>query len=340
VTIYFPADVQLASHYVKQAIPLMVKNGIAPNPCNFTLWFTYVTNRDQELKNVLDRMLEERKGFPEDTCRNLFKKYVMKEDVDLQDGLQASLTSVLHELVGSVEKAKDGADDYQRSLEESLECVSGDLTNSSLEDTIKLLIQTTQTIKLVTNGFQDQLKSAENEIMELRRMLHEEERRTYIDPLTQIGNRRAFDKRMVELFQKEERYISMVLVDLDYFKELNDTYGHLMGDKVLQSVGKTLQKACPENALVARYGGEEFVLLLEDSQEVACHIAETIRISLIKMILKKKNTGQIVDNVTASFGVAQKIEGEFPDQLIERADKALYAAKENGRNRVQVASSS
>ena len=223
MTFYFPADTQLASHYVKQAIPLMIKNGIPPNPCNFTLWFTYVTNRDQELKNALDQMLNEKRGFPEETCRNLFKKYVMREEVDLQEGLQASLTSVLHELVGSVEKAKNGADDFQRSLEESLECVSGDLTSSSLEDTIKLLIQTTQSIKLVTDGFQDQLESAEKEIIELRQLLHEKERHTYIDSLTQIGNRRAFDKRMTELFQGEKKIMTLVLIDLDHFKKLNDT---------------------------------------------------------------------------------------------------------------------
>lgn len=337
MTVYFPADMQLASRYVKQAIPLMIKNGIAPNPCNFSLWFTYVTNRDKELKNALDQMLKEKKKFSEEICRNLFKKHVMKEEVNKQEGLQASLTSVLHELVGSVEKAKNGTDDFQRSLEEGLESVSGELTNSSLEDTIKLLIQTTQSIKLVTNDFQGQLESAKNEIMELRQLLHENEQHTYIDPLTQIGNRRAFDKRMTEFFQNEKINMSLVLIDLDHFKRLNDTYGHLIGDKVLQGVGKTLQKVCPENALVARYGGEEFVLLLEDSQDKAFQIAEAIRVSLSKLSLKKKSSGEIIGNITASFGIAQKVDGEFPDQLIERADNALYTAKENGRDRIQIA---
>jgi len=334
VTVYFPADMQLASRYVKQAIPLMVKNGIAPNPCNYSLWFTYVTNRDKELKNVLDQMLKEKKKFSEEISRNLFKKHVMKEEINKQEGLQASLTSVLNELVGSVEKAKNGADDFQRSLEKGLECVSGELTSSSLEDTIKLLIQTTKSIKLVTNDFQGQLESAESEITELRQLLHENEQHTYIDPLTQIGNRRAFDKRMGESFQNEK--MSLVLIDLDHFKKLNDTYGHLMGDKVLQGVGKILQKVCPENALAARFGGEEFILLLEDSQDKAFQIAEAIRASLSKLTLKKKSSGEIVGNITASFGIAQKIDGEFPEQLIERTDNALYTAKENGRDRIQI----
>ena len=335
--VYFPADMQLASRYVKQAIPLMIKNGIAPNPCNFSLWFTYVTNRDKELKNVLDQMLREKKIFSEEICLNLFQKHVIREEINKQEGLQESLTSVLHELMGSVEKAKNGADDFQRSLEESLECVSGELTSSSLEETIKLLIQTTQSIKLVTNDFQGQLENAENEIMELRQLLHESEKHTYIDSLTQIGNRRAFDKRMTEFFQNEKINMSLVLIDLDHFKELNDTYGHLMGDKVLQGVGKILQKVCPENALVARYGGEEFTLLLEDSKDAAFRIAEAIRASLSKLTLKKKSSGEVVGGITASFGIAKKVNGEFPDQLIERADNALYAAKRNGRDQIQIA---
>ena len=337
MTVYFPADMQLASRYVKQAIPLMIKNGIAPNPCNFSLWFTYVTNRDKALKNILDQMIKEEKKFSEEICLDLFQKHIMKEEVNKQEGLQESLTSVLHELVGSVEKTKNGANEFQRSLEEGLEYVSGEITSSSLEETIKLLIQATQSIKLVTNDFQGQLESAENEIIELRQLLHENEQHTYIDSLTQIGNRRAFDKQMTDFFQNEKINISLVLIDLDHFKKLNDTYGHLMGDKVLQGVGKILQKVCPENALVARYGGEEFTLLLEDSQDTAFRIAEAIRTSLGKLTLKKKSSGEVVGDITASFGIAKKVNGEFPDQLIERADNALYTAKRNGRDQIQIA---
>ncbi len=335
MAIDFPEDAQLAARYIKQAFPLMVKNGVTPNPCNITLWYTYVTNRDLELKNTLDKMIEKKEEFSEEVCRSLFRKHVMKDEVDLQNGLQESLATVLHELVSSVEKTKNGANDYQRSLEEGLEDISGDLTSSSLEDTIKVLTQATQSINVVTNRFQDQLEIAENEIMELRQRLHQEELRNYIDPLTQIGNRSAFDARMVELCQKEKGNVTLVLIDLDGFKNINDTYGHLMGDKILQGVGRILQRDCPENTLVARYGGEEFVCLLEDSLAAACQIAETIRNSISKLNLKKKSSGEIVGNITASFGIAQKIEDEFPDQLIERADNALYTAKQNGRNQVK-----
>ncbi len=336
MAITFPEDTQLASRYVKQAIPLMIKNGIAPNPCTFTLWYTYVTNRDKELKNALDRMMEEKKEFSEEISRELFRKYVIKDEIDLQGNLQESLTSVLHGLMDSVGEVKNGTDNFQRSLTGGLDNISGEVNQSSLEDTIKLLIETTQSVKDVTDSFQDQLKNAETEIAELRQLLHEEIQHTYLDPLTKIGNRRAFDRRMLELFQQEKETVSLILIDLDHFKTINDTYGHVMGDKVLQGISIAIQNVCSEATLIARYGGEEFAILLEDTQEAAYHTTQAIQVAFSKLILKKKNTGEIVENITASFGLAQKLEGEFPDELIERADKALYTAKENGRNQIQI----
>lgn len=338
VALDFPEDTLLASRYVKQAIPLMIKNGIAPNPCNFALWYVYVANRDLELKNSVNRILEDKKEFSQEVSRDLFRKHIIENEVHLQEKLQESLKTILYELVDNVEKTQNGIDDYQRSLDEGLENISDDLSNTSLSDTIKLLIKTTQAIKSNTNNFQNQLAEAGNEIQELRQRLSQEEKNSYIDPLTQIGNRRAFDKRIIELFQKEDSKLTLIFVDLDHFKKLNDNYGHQIGDKVLQSIGKILQEICSDNALTARYGGEEFIILLEDSLETARNIVESIQASLSQLVLKKRNSGEVIGNITASFGVAQKIRGEFPEDLIERADKALYTAKISGRNQIKIAS--
>ena len=110
-----------------------------------------------------------------------------------------------------------------------------------------------------------------------------------------------------------------------------------MGDKVLQGVAKVMKKACPDNALAARYGGEEFAFLIQGSATTGASIAEQTRQLLSKLLLRKKSDGQVIDNITASFGVAQRNTGEYPERLIERADKALYEAKEAGRNRVALA---
>ncbi|MBR9805100.1 GGDEF domain-containing protein, partial [bacterium] len=210
-------------------------------------------------------------------------------------------------------------------------------TGASLENTLSHLIDTTRAVNAVAENFQTQLQSAENEIAELRKQLLSTVADANIDPLTKIANRRVFDRDLIQRFQKEDADTTLVLVDLDHFKQLNDTYGHLMGDKVLQAVGKVLQTLCPEGSLPVRYGGEEFALLVDGDLQSGCHLAETIRQALSKVSISRKNSGDVIENITASFGVAQRVSEEYPEELIERADQALYSAKENGRNQVSKA---
>ncbi|MDB2410291.1 GGDEF domain-containing protein [Pseudomonadales bacterium] len=333
----FPEDTALASRYVKQALPMMIKNKIAPNPCNFALWYAYVSNRDLLLNKKLDTTLKEKGTCPEVVSRDLFKKHVIKEEIALQKNLQDSLSNVVQELVGNVNNTKNQTNTYNQYLETSLTEILADPDPIHVQETVKNLIKTTKDASHLANDFQSQLQSAEEEIAALKQQLDQREEDAYLDALTKVGNRRAFDRRLVELFQTTDNDTTLVLVDLDHFKKLNDTYGHLMGDKVLQGVAKVMQKACPDNALAARYGGEEFAFLIQGNADIGANIAEHTRQLLGKLLLRKKSDGQVIDNITASFGVVQRNDGEYPEQLIERADKALYQAKEAGRNRVKMA---
>ena len=333
----FPEDTTLASRYVKQALPMMIKNKIVPNPCNFALWYAYVSNRDLVLNKKLDVTVKAKGTCPDIVSRELFKKHVIKEELDLQKNLQDSLSNVVQELVSSVNDTKNQTNTYTQFLETSLTEILADPDPAHVQETVKNLIKTTKDASHLANNFQSQLQSAEAEIAALKQQLDQREEDAYLDALTKVGNRRAFDRRLVELFQDADAEATLVLVDLDHFKKLNDTYGHLMGDKVLQGVAKVMKKACPDNALAARYGGEEFAFLIQGSATTGASIAEQTRQLLSKLLLRKKSDGQVIDNITASFGVAQRNKGEYPEQLIERADKALYEAKEAGRNRVALA---
>lgn len=333
----FPEDTTLASRYVKQALPMMIKNKITPNPCNFALWYAYVSNRDLALNKKLDNTIEEKGTCPDIVSRELFKKHVIKEEIALQKNLQDTLSNVVQELVSSVNDTKNQTDTYTQYLETSLNEILADPDPIHVQETVKNLIKTTKDASFLANEFQSQLQTAEEEITALKQQLDQREEDAYLDALTKVGNRRAFDRRLVELFQDTDTDATLVLVDLDHFKNLNDTYGHLMGDKVLQGVAKVMQKTCPDSALAARYGGEEFAFLIQGNADAGVRVAEQTRQLLGKLLLRKKSDGQVIDNITASFGVAQRTEGEYPEQLIERADKALYKAKESGRNRVTMA---
>jgi diguanylate cyclase (GGDEF)-like protein/PAS domain S-box-containing protein len=155
------------------------------------------------------------------------------------------------------------------------------------------------------------------------------------DPLTGLHNRRGLEGRAEAIhFRPGGVPLTQVwiMVDIDHFKRVNDTYGHEAGDEVLKAVAEALRSTARGADIVARFGGEEFVLVLPDtSAEMAVRIAERLRLAIAA--LSTEVDGQVI-RVTASFGVAQRAAQESQLEVLERADAALYSSKEGGRNRV------
>ncbi|MCP4674917.1 MAG: diguanylate cyclase [Deltaproteobacteria bacterium] len=163
------------------------------------------------------------------------------------------------------------------------------------------------------------------------------------DELTGLSNRRQFFEVMGEEFQRAKRYrrnLSCIILDVDLFKRVNDTYGHQTGDRVLKEIAGVLRANLRKSDLPARYGGEEFVcILVETDQDGAETVAERTRVSIEALTIDTEK-GEL--KVTSSFGVVslspeQLDQSEDPSQLVKLADEALYRAKENGRNRVELA---
>jgi diguanylate cyclase len=128
---------------------------------------------------------------------------------------------------------------------------------------------------------------------------------------------------------------SLVLLDLDHFKSLNDNYSHLLGDSVIRAVSNRLKSISRDGVSAYRYGGEEFALIVPNKDlRLARHYAENTRRLIEKISVRDKQSGQTVSSITASFGVAEFQGKESATSLIARADKLLYEAKQLGRNRV------
>lgn len=173
----------------------------------------------------------------------------------------------------------------------------------------------------------------ERESRVLQQILQEEQRMAMIDALTGIPNRAAYDDRIELEFKRWKRHrhaISILAWDIDHFKAINDAYGHRAGDKVLRIIGQHLTKFLRETDFVARYGGEEFVMVLVGADTAqAYELANKIRVSIAEIGFHFRS--QPV-SVTASCGITGFHEQDTPDSVFDRADHALYRAKEAGRN--------
>ena len=231
----------------------------------------------------------------------------------------------LHELTAQV--AFDVGEHNDRVQE-----INDDLTSSKSRDATKVL---EVMVNLVEANLQmrKKLTSTEQKLHEQTDRMQTLLAETRTDALTLLANRRAFDdelaKRIAE-FRRQGRVFSLTVVDVDRFKNFNDTYGHRAGDKVLRNVAKVLSRTTRETDLVARYGGEEFVIIhpgtgLAEACKWALRACEAVEKS--HLVHEGKSF-----RVTVSFGVAELLNDENASETLKRADSAMYASKEAGRN--------
>lgn len=173
---------------------------------------------------------------------------------------------------------------------------------------------------------------------EIETLYQEVERLSHIDPLTELSNRRSFSTEALRLFQlaiRNQNKLSCAMLDIDFFKRVNDTYGHDFGDKVLVAVAKACQKQIRKTDLLARFGGEEFCFLFPETDlNGAALVAEKIRHAISKL---EFHSGKNRFSVTVSIGVSKLLDSnDKMESMLKRSDDSLYNAKRNGRNRVVI----
>ena len=232
------------------------------------------------------------------------------------------ILTVNSEMKTAIEAIRKGADDYI-------------LKGSSISETLPLSIAKVFEIAELREDNRLLLKDLTSKNAELEKL-------TFLDGLTGLFNRRYYDLTLSEKCAKaaeNNEYISMIMTDIDHFKLLNDSLGHLYGDMCLQQVAKLINRIVMDcQGIVARFGGDEFVVVLpEYTPEKSAVIAEQIRQKIMGAVVVDPESGQS-KMFTMSFGVfgIQPGKGVSCDQLLEGADKALYEAKRQGRNRVHL----
>ena len=290
------------------------------------------------------------------------KKHLALEQYEMADFL-SKLTEQLAELAlnaTGVNIATENAIKRRNLLDETVSEQMVDLQNKSASATqlepLKQLIHSRLTSisqhirmhnsqeQIEREALRHELKSLtqkvrdmEFESTELKSRLDIAQHKAMRDPLTLLPNRLAFDERLSNEMARWKRHglpLSMVIWDIDFFKKINDNYGHKSGDKALIIISQILAKHCRQTDFVARVGGEEFVMLLpETDTRKALSVAEKLR-ELVEKANFRASGDKI--SITLSCGISQLLDGDSCESIFERADKALYKAKQNGRNQCVV----
>ncbi len=324
--------------YVRLALPLMSQYNIPITPRNYAVWYDYVSGKSLELQEAINAMLEKAEQFSDEINDMLYQRFCAELDesalIDLRDNLRQLLLDIFSQVADLTEQAGE----YETIVSKSVDKLSEGTSIHEIRTVVDDIIVETKKIGHSGRATQEKLQEATDELESLKQEFEQAKAAALVDFLTGIANRKAFDmavKGSVEEAVSDDDPLCLLLIDIDHFKRFNDEYGHIVGDEVLRLVARKIKDNVRGRDFVARYGGEEFAVILPGTPiRGAKTVAENIRQSFSEGKLKRVKTSEYVGSITISVGAAQYRTGESVEDLVDRSDKALYFAKEAGRNRV------
>jgi diguanylate cyclase len=320
----------------KQALAAMERSQVWPTPLNFEIWINVVGDPQGALAQEIGRITKAGEAITEAVSEELAAQFLARNRLsdqirDAGDLLSRELDSVSK----AMSAAQKTSEAYGRTLAGASEHLVGDESPPELKRIVDSLAAATRKAQRDNASLENKLSASTEEVERLREHLEQVRRDAMTDSLTMLANRKAFDEAL-EKACAGGGLVSVAVLDIDHFKRFNDTWGHQTGDQVLRYVASVIGRVGdtpPRTA--ARYGGEEFSILFpgEDAASV-CAMLETVREEIGSRMLKRRSTAEDLGAVTISMGVSQRYPDESPACFVERADKALYASKRAGRNRV------
>lgn len=305
-------------------------------PENFKTWYDYVTGDNAVLTERIDRLTRNNKSFNPSEFKQLHAEYT---DTALgPDAHSSALHTELKSIMGAVNGYLNSSNEYTNSLKKVDAEISDTSTPPDFKSIVSALLEENTKIRQQAASAYESLEKSQESIEQIRTELQETQDEAMKDPLTKIGNRKCFDVSLSSgLLEAENtgKPFCLAIADLDKFKLLNDNYGHLVGDAVLKYFSSLMKELVKEPQVAARFGGEEFAFILPNTNiEDATILVEKLRVQLEISNLVTINNREPIGTVTASFGISAFISGDTPATITERADKLLYKAKEDGRNRI------
>lgn len=308
-------------------------------PLNFSVALDYMTGANIGVEKAIKAVLMERGKITNGWVESVVAE--QRADEVTPESLATMLDKVEENLAqfgGLVHESRNSAKDYGAALQEQ---AKGLADGENAAPVLSRLVNLTRSMVEKTRQVENQMRESQKQTQALKSSLESARRAAEHDHLTGLPNRRAFESVLKEellLAQAQGEQISVAFCDIDHFKIINDTHGHDTGDRVLKFVAGLLAKVSNDRCHVARHGGEEFVMLFRGkTAPEACELVDGVRADLASRNLVNRSNGERMEKISFSAGVANVHAYEDPRAALKAADRALYLAKEHGRNRVYLA---
>ena len=317
----------------------MSQHDAAFTPLTYTVWFEYAAGMNADLNRALDERLQAKPRLTDEDLQEMYQSHVAELDPQAMQRIGSELQKLLATLAHAAGSTGDSANVFNTQLEalaSGLQNFNGELLTS----VVSQAIEDTTRMRHSAHALETEAKGGQSEIQRLQSELIRVRDESLIDALTQVLNRKGFDEKLMHMMAHPldlGQAHGLIMFDIDHFKRVNDTHGHVMGDRVLQAVGEVLRSCVPSGSSVgvARYGGEEFAMLVPASTVKECHrLAELVRTRTKALKIRDRRTQAVVLTITISAGLAMQQQGEDAQTLTTRADRALYQSKQDGRDRI------
>lgn len=329
-------DREASAEILRLVLQKMGGQPAAFTPHAYAVWYEHLAGINPPLSEAMGKVLNGEAKLSNELAQAFFAAYIAAGNEEAQKVFRRNVHSVLDNLAQFTEATGQQTDRFSADLQKYGDTLTRNLDEPALKRVISEISRDTRSMRKSVNSLQGKLQESKSQVEKLQRELQNARSEALIDPMTKVMNRRGFDAQMQTLAATPElagKRVSFLMLDIDFFKKVNDTYGHLFGDRVICGIAAALTAQVKGQDSVARLGGEEFAVVLPDTPVAGAYaVAERIRSRIEQSKIRRLDNQEYVGGVTISVGVSDcAIDGDFA-AAIARADEALYASKEAGRN--------
>ncbi len=326
----------------ESAFSSLIQDTIPVWPEMYEVMYAYKSGGNIDVLTAIDELKKENtKLNSEDIAKIHDDLFSNNKMMDISEDIGSKINTEIRNIIDVMNAAGEKSDECDSALRKIETKFASVNTPEQLHSVMEILANITRAMADNNQNLNSKLKQSTQQIEVLHKDLDTARSESNTDSLTSLANRKKFDSEMrksLDNMREKGTDLTLLIVDIDHFKNFNDTYGHQTGDQILRLVAQTLKNSLKGADLPARYGGEEFAVILPNTNKNdAFTVAEQIREAIAAKELIKRSTGANLGRLTVSIGIAQATHDDIAATLIERSDKSLYRAKGAGRNRCDIA---